>query len=102
MKSLYPFYFLLTTPLTNCRISLGEVFLSAVTTVTETATDININSSGWIATIKPNTYPDATPAIIATQEVPICLTDLRSDQTIESTAELTNAISVEKAAPRAP
>ena len=96
------YLFLLTTPLNNCAISLGEVFFSARTTVTATAMEIIIDSTRWIPTIERNMYAQATPATIARPEVAIYLIQVRSDQIIESTDELTNAISVEKAAPSVP
>ena len=102
IKAKLKIYFLLTTPLTNCPNSLAEVFFSARTTVTATAIDININSSGWITIIEPTMYPDATAAIIETPEAPMYLIDVRSNQIIERIDELANATSVERAAPRVP
>lgn len=64
--------------------------------------EININSSGWRAVIELAIYPAATPAVIDMPEVVIYLIDARSNQIIDNTDELTNAISVEKAAPMVP
>jgi hypothetical protein len=96
------FYFLLIKPLTNCPISLGEVFFKARTTVTATAIEISVAPIGWILTIEPKMYPNVTPAIMARPEIPIYLIDIRSNQIMDSTDELAYAISVEKAAPRTP
>jgi hypothetical protein len=96
------FYFLSITLFTNCPISLGEILFRIKTTAIATAMEINSNSSGWKLAINPNICPDPTPAVTAIQEITIYFIDVRSDQIIDSIDELTNAASVEKAAPSVP
>ena len=63
----------------------------------EQTMEISIAPSGWTPpTIRPNIYPHATPAKIATPDVMIYLIDVRSNQINDNTDELANAISVEK------
>jgi hypothetical protein len=73
-----------------------------ITILKETPIEIRIAITGWILIIKPITWLAVTPVTMATAETAVYLIDLASDQTSDSMHELTNAASVENAAPSVP